>query len=834
MQRFNKALRLIAFFTCFLASAPVFSQIGGSTNSLGSVNVDDLSDAQIQEYLNKAQSSGMSDEQLEKAALAKGMSKSQIEKLRARISNLKEPKKGNAKSENLSDQNNAALRHYNFGKENSEEAEPVDSIAKKYDEVLGALKKEIFGASIFSNKKLSFEPDLKMPTPQNYQLGPADELVIEVFGYSEANYKLKISAEGTIRIPNIGIIQVNGLTIEQASELIIKKLSQVYSGIREGNTQASISLGNIRSIKVTVLGNAVMPGTYTLPSLATIFNALYSAGGPNENGSMRNIQLVRNNKVLKTLDVYDFLMKGDQKNNVRLEDQDIIKINTYESRVSIFGEIKNPGYYEVISGETLNKVLEYAGGFTDNAYKAYVKVIKQSSKEKEFADVEQNNFSTYQPKNGDRFIVEPILKRYSNRVFLTGAVYREGPFELSQGLTLQQLLKKADGIRGDALLTRAYIKRLNEDLTTEIISFNLKDLLAGTTDIPLKKEDQVIIPSIHELKEPYTVSIEGEVLRPGTYPFSDNIRLEDLIINAGGLKEAASLKRIEVARRIKNQTDDSPKNLKAEIFQFDINSNLSKSTATGNFTLQPYDVVTVRKSPNYHIQEQVTVSGEALYPGKYTITSKEERISDILKRAGNITREAYPEGAVLIRVNKERNSIQKTKVLDRLTDISTKSKKDTSVIDTLSLNSRVDFVGIQLDKIMKRPGSHYDLLVEDGDELKIPKTLQTVKVSGEVLYPTRVNFEKHRRARYYISQAGSFSQIAKRSKVYVIRANGLIKTTRSFVFFNHYPSVYPGSEIIVPKKNEKKGLSTQETIGIASAASSLALVMITIAQLLKK
>ncbi len=836
----KRRLVLLFISSFLLISQYSQAQTSPKLQNLSNVEVDDLSDAQIQAYIEKAKANGLTIEQFESAALARGMSKVQVEKLKARIAQLKNnpvQKEGT---------NQPSGRQYNFGKDGGAASDrrgninkayvdgalfTADTASTVYDNVFGTFKKNIFGASLFNNEKLSFEPDLKLPTPKNYQIGPGDELQIDIYGLSEANYTLPVSSEGSIRIPLVSPIYVSGSTIEQAQQLIEKRLAQIYSGINDGSTNVKVSLGNIRSIKVTIMGEAVMPGTYTLPSLATVFNALYSCGGPSESGSYRDIQLIRGNKVVAKLDVYDFLMRGDQKNNIRLEDQDLIRIGPYNKRISVFGEVKNPAYFEALDKETFKDILNYAGGFTERAYTERVKVLKNDKKEKSIDDILESEFSSYIPQSGDRYIVEQILNKYSNRVIVKGAVFREGPFELEEGLMLSELIKKADGARGDAFLDRGYIKRTRDDYTTEIIAFNLKNILNGVdSDIKLVKDDEINIPSLVDLKERYSIKVEGEVLHAGEIPYSDNMTLEDAIIIAGGLKDAASLNRLEIARRIREGKDNTE--IKAEIYTFDLKGNLARDSKESKFLLKPFDIVSVRRSPLYIPQEKITIDGEVMYPGVYTLSLKKAHISALISRAGGLTPEAYAQGAILIRQS-EASQAQKELATEKLKKI-TENSGDSVQVDVKELTSKKEYVGIQLDKILKSPGSKYDLLLQDGDVLKVPRTLETVRVAGEALYPVSISYTKGKRALFYIKQSGGFTENAKKSNLFVVNANGSVTSTKKILFFNKYPKVNPGSEIIIPQKANEKGASTQEKLAITSTIASLSIVMLTAITILKK
>ena len=625
----------------FLLIALVFSQQTKAQSinqqNFSNVRVDDLTDDQIRQIMKQIVSSGMSEAQLEQVAAARGMQPSEIQKLRARANAL------NAKSATKG-AGDATLKGKDGSQSRSLEGD-VSTIASsdqkktetEADAALQSLKSKIFGKELFSNASTTFEPNLRLATPLNYVIGTGDQLLIDVYGYSETSYQLTVSPEGAINIPYAGIVQIGGLTIEAATAKIKGKLSTIYSGLLNGNTKLSIALGNIRSIKVILTGDVMKPGTYSLPSLATLFNALYSSGGPTENGSFRNIEVIRNGKKVATLDVYDFLLKGDLKNNIRLQDQDIIRVPVYLKRVEIVGEVKRPAIFEMKDSETLFTLLNsFAGGFTENSYQSRLKVLKNTPTERKIDDVTNNQFQTYIPQSGDKYFVNEILDRFENRVNIEGAVFRPGAYQLENGLTLKQLIQKAEGLKEDAFQNRGYITRLLPDLNTQLISFDVKRVLNGQSDdIPLQREDLISISSIFDLKEAYSVTINGEVRNPNTFPFSENMSLQELIIKAGGFKETATSKRVEIARRVKNSDPNAKDAQIAQVYQVDIDQNLN--TAGVKFILSPFDIVTIRPSKGYESQKQVRIDGEVLYPGYYTISKKNERISDLVLRAGGLT-----------------------------------------------------------------------------------------------------------------------------------------------------------------------------------------------------
>ncbi|MFD1629029.1 SLBB domain-containing protein [Pseudopedobacter beijingensis] len=824
---------LIMLFTTFSVKAQNINQ-----QNFSNIRVDELSDEQIRQFIRQVESSGMSEAQLEQVATAKGMSSTEIQKLRQRVEKIKTQTGGAATGSATNKQ--ATLKSKDGSRSRSFEGE-VDSLSKSDNKkteteaeiALASLRSKIFGKELFANSSTTFEPNLKLATPLNYVIGTGDEILLDIYGYSEVSHQLTVSPEGNINIPYAGVVPVSGLTVEAATSRIKSKLSSIYSGLNNGTTKLSIAIGNIRSIKVILTGEVTKPGTYTLPSLATVFNALYSSGGPTENGSFRAIEVIRSGKKIATLDVYDFLLKGDLKNNVRLQDQDIIRIPTYLNRVEIVGEVKRPAIFELKNGESLQNLLDFAGGFTERAYQARIKVLKNTATERKISDVVADAFSTYKPHTGDKFFVNEILDRFENRVSVTGAVFRPGQYELTSGLTVKELIKKAEGLKEDAFKTRAYIVRLTPLNDTEIISLNLETLLNGSgPDVLLKREDVLHISSIFDLREEYSVTIDGEVRNPGQFDYAENISLEDLIIQAGGFKESASPQRIEISRRVIN-TDSaaiSATAKTAQVFQIDINKDLSDIAS--RFILKPFDIVVVRGTPGYETQKQVRIEGEVLYPGIYSITRKDERISDLIQRAGGLTQLAYPKGASLKREGKMANQLDQEKEELKIQQFK-KNSKDSTDVQLENKVIRNNFVGINLEEILRVSGKSNDLFLEEGDIISIPKELQTVKVSGEVLSPNTMLYVKSKGFKRYINNAGGFSQKALKSRAYIIYANGSVKSTRKFLFFNNYPVVTTGAEIFVPKAEEKRKMTTGETVGLISGLASLGAIVLGIMNMVK-
>jgi protein involved in polysaccharide export with SLBB domain len=841
--------KLFKAFFAFLFLLILTHTVISQTN-LSQVRADDLTDVQVRQIMQRAESLGYTESsQIAQTAVAQGMSEGEAQKLVLRIDKIKKDR--DSKSNVNGGLNNSATQNSNYSRRAyNNYADSTDTARIRRNnlnepslraerDIFGNLVPKVFGEDLFkSNNRLTFEPNLRMATPKSYVIGPDDELLIDITGDNEANYQLKVSPEGTIRLQYVGIIAVGGLTIEQASAKLRNVMSRTYPGLRTGRTSVAINLGNIRSIKVSIIGEAVKPGSYTLSSLSTVFNALYASGGPNKNGSFRAIQLIRNNRVVSTIDVYDFLLIGMQQ-NLRLQDQDVINVPVYKTRVEMSGEVKRPALYEVLSSESLQDAISFAGGFTGQAYTANIKVLQNTNKERKIADVSAENFKTHKPLNGDKYIVETILDRFENRVEIEGAVFRPGKYELEKGLTLKALIQKADGLKEDAFLNRGYIQRLSVDNSLSLVSFDVQKVLNGASmDIPLQREDKIIISSIFDLRDEYKVEIQGEVRRPGIFKYAENVNLESLIQMAGGFKEGATPNRIEISRRVKSSDARSKNASTAQIFTVNIDKDLK--LVGEPFSLQPFDIVFVRSTEGYQVQRNVTLQGEVLYPGIYTIQRKDERISDIIKRAGGLTALAFPEGGSLKRPGPPKLKTQKT-YADSIRQEDEKVRllnlrrlqRQAGVIDTTSikqdsLSLKSDFVGIDLAKILKDPNSRIDLILQDGDVINIPIELQTVRVSGEVLKPTNIVYKQGKSMSQYINESGGFTYNAHKKRAYIEYANGSIKAAKNFLFFRSYPSVKPGAEIFVPKHPPREKIGIAGIAGIATALSSVAVIIITL------
>lgn len=790
---------------------------------LSQVKVSQLSDADIAKLKAQLSSSGMSIDQAEQMAIAKGMPASEFAKLKERLMSASGSSNttGTLKSESKSSGNTIDKQN------NSSDSLNTNTYQKAKPQPL--IDPLIFGSELYTSVAPGFEPNLKLATPMNYTLGPDDELQINVFGVQEYTGDLLVSAEGNISIPNVGQVKVSGLTIEAATQKLKTVLgNSVYPYLKTGGAKLSVTLNKIRSIKVTIIG-ANLPGNYTLSSLSTVFNALYLAGGPTAFGSFREIELVRNNKIERKIDLYRLLLKGDQSDNVGLKDNDIIRIPAYKTRVEIQGQVKRPGIFEILPGENFTQVLEFASGFTDTAYQASVKVFQLSDKERKVRDVLANDYDLYQPQSGDLFQVSKILNRFQNRIKINGAVFRPNVYELTVGLTVGDLIRRADGLKEDAYTGRGQILRLQEDLTRSILSFDVQKALADDPahNLILKREDEVMISSVLELRDLFKVTIQGEIRIPGEYDYVENLTLRDLILQAGGFTDAA-YKNIEIARLIKRDSIAPTDNRASSIINTQIDGDLSTNAAS--VPIQPFDVITVRKKAGYTLPESVTISGQVQYPGPYALSSRNERVSDILKRAGGYTPDANPAAAYLKRYITEDEKRKKETAKDIQKSI---SDKDTTTLKNLEEQIQNDYLQVPLDlvAIMQSPGSIEDLVLNAKDELVIPKFDGQVKISGAVLLETQVPYKGETSFKEYISNAGGYSADAWKKNAYVVYANGKAATAKSFLFFKSYPKILPGSEIIVPKKTEKKGMTTGEIIGISSALASLAGVVIAILRL---
>ena len=782
-------------------------------------DLDKLSDDQLKSFIQKAEEGGYTEDQLLLGAKARGMSDAQISKFRARINKIKA---GGADKKGQNDEGKADSRmRQNYEQEDIEDEKDLfDPFGELMGEKTDTLPK-IFGMDYFKNNQLSFEPNVNIPTPINYRLGPGDEIIIDLWGDSEQTYQEQISPDGYIRIERLGPIYLNGLEIGVAKKKINAKLKTLY-GTLGSSTYSQISLGQIRSIRINVIGEVMVPGTYTMSSLGSAFNALYLAGGPQETGSLRRIEVYRNGKFHGRLDAYQLLIFGEGQ-DISLSDGDVVIVKPYDTRVFIDGEIKRPAFYDMMAGESLAQLFEYAGGPTDMGYTDRVTVRRKTGNFRAIKSLSLNDSSSLM--NGDEIEIQPISHRFLNRIQIEGAVNFPGAFEYKEGLMLSSLIEQSGGLAGDAFLGRGIIIRLDPDLNLTNESFNVGEVVNGTSDIALKNEDFIKIQSIQDLKEEETVRIEGEIQKGGSYPYIANMTVEDLILLADGFKTSAARANVEVARR--GALDNE--NAVAEIFNFKINENLTLNPEASKMKLLPFDLITIRRAPGYGLQELVEIEGEVKYPGKYGLKSTSETIYDLLVRAGGLRDGAYTAGAMLIRrsdyavstnsLTNYRADIKRNKVLSIL-------ENDTAAYEQALKKLDLDeSIGIDLAAIILNPNSDANMTLQEGDIISIPKAFNTVQVRGEVLNPSKVKYSSGLSLGQYIGRTGGFSSAAKKSKAYVIYANGSSQRTTTFLGFRFYPKVLPGTEIIIPRKAESTKTSVAEIVGLASALASLTLII---------
>lgn len=806
-----KFLSLLLFF--LLTGTLVNAQDLLRNYDLSNVKVDRLSDAEVLKFKRQLDASGLTQAQAEQLAISKGMPVSEVQKLRLRLQQLS----GTNQSQYNNQQNNPLNNGNNLNPQDTLINQNIDTTERR-----PLINPRIFGAELFNNPTLNFQPNIPVATPLNYIIGPGDQLNINVYGVQETTIPLTVSPEGNVIIPNVGQIQVAGLSIENATQKISSLMSRTaYPTLRSGASKASMNVGQIKSISITVIGSN-KPGNYTVPSLATAFNALFVAGGPAEYGSFRNIELIRNNKLYKTIDLYRFLVNGDGSDNVTLQNNDVIRIPVYKTRVIIDGYVKRPGIFEMLPGETLEDLLRYSSGFTDSAYTSSLQIVQFTGKELSVKDVSAANFNTYKMQSGDSVIVSKTLTRFTNRITITGAVFRPGIFELTEGMTLRDLINRADGLREDAFMQRAQIFRFKADFTKEMLSFNPSDTIEQK-NILLRREDSVVISSIFDLRDQYFVSVLGEVRNPGYYDYRDSLTLKDVILQAGGFTDAAFPQRIEVARLIRRDSLTAQDVRASMIIEV---KNINDISATqNNVFLQPSDLITVKRKPGFIAFQSVTVSGQMQYPGPYVLEKREERVSDLIKRAGGFTPEAYLEGAYIRRyIFNDQTAQAKQQVISNIQQ----QLNDSTNLVLQNTQKPSDQIPLDIKKILSNPGSPEDVVLMSGDELVIPKYNAQVRISGSVLFPTQIPYNEKYSVNDYISSAGGVAENGRKSRTYVVYANGKAATTRGFLFFRSSPEIKPGAEIIVPAKEERRRLSPGEFIGIASALASLAGVVIAI------
>lgn len=778
-----------------------------------------MSDEAVVKYALEGRQSGKSDQQIGKELLARGVTPEQVERLKQKYEDSRTSSGTVAADQVISGQRRERPR--SSSDTLAVEIPPVPDPAER-----GADSRAVFGRNVFRSRALTFEPNENQATPENYRLGPGDEVIIDIWGENERSLREEISPEGNIMVEQVGPVYLNGLTIKEANAKLRGVFGQIYAGV-SGDSPASevrVTLGRLRTIQVNVMGEVEMPGTYRLSSFATVFHALYQAGGVTDIGTLRNIRVLRSGREVASVDIYKYLFHGDSKDDIRLEEGDIVLVPSYDLLVEVTGCVKRPMRYEMEAGEPLSQLLAYAGGFTGDAYGREVRVVRTMGREHELFNVDSVGYGTFALMDGDSVAVGRVLDRYANRIEVQGAVYRPGMYELGEGThTVRELIGRAEGLREDAFRGRALLFRERDDLTPEIVAVDLEGVLSGRlTDISLQRNDVLVVSSVHDLEDRGGFTIGGEVARPGVYPYAAHTTVEDLIVQAGGLLDGASTVKVEVSRRLKDPKSTTPSNGVGKVYAFSLKEGLVVDGEAG-FELAPFDVVEVRRSPGYQPQRQVVLDGEVVFTGNYTLIRKNERLSDLVKRAGGITDDAYVRGGRLIRrMNEEERAVR---------DAALRAAQQNRGADSVSLEKLMadDYyaVGIELDKALSNPGSDYDVVLREGDRLVVPEYVSTVKINGDVMYPNTTVYLKDKRVKYYIAQAGGYGARAKRNKAYIVYMNGRVARVKGRA------KVEPGCEIIVPSKRDRKRMGIAEILGLTTSAASIGTMAASIANMTK-
>ena len=803
------------------------------------LSAQSMSDDQVLKYIIKEHNAGTSQAQIVSKLLAKGVNINQIRRIRKKYEKEIQEKQLGAVADNAVDnagqmmrQNNGNER--NFSKMDSDgpdDANENDGFIEKDEKSLSEKTSEnkemlfngnkVFGRDIFNNTSLTFEPAMNLATPQNYVIGPGDNIKLDIYGASQKSDVYVVSPDGDITVEGYGPIHVSGMSVSRAQAHLRSTLGSRYS-----SSSIKIGLGQTRTIIVNIMGEVQAPGTYTLSAFASVFHALYMAGGISELGTLRNIKVFRRGSLVTVVDVYDYILNGKLTGNVRLQDNDVIVVGTYDAMVSIKGKVKRPMYYEMKKTESVASLLNYAGGFVHDAYRKSVRVIRNSDSKRTVFNVGEFDFSAFKIHDGDDVSVDSIIDRYENMVEVKGAVFRPGMYQLGGEITtIKNLLEQCDGVMEDAITTRGVMHRMNHDRTLSVLPVDIGGILAGTSpDIPLQNEDVLFVPSKTDQQTERTITIHGEVMYPGEYRYADNETLEDFVLQAGGLKESASTVKVDVSRRIIDSKAIESNGITAENFSFSLKEGFVIDGEPG-FVLKPYDEVYVRKSPGYQTQQNVSIEGEVNFPGTYAMSKRETRLSDIVKAAGGVNALAYVKGARLERIITPEERIRMKQVVEVVEHQTT----DEDSLDLKNLNfGDIYYVGIQLDKAIEEPGSDYDLVMREGDRIIVPEYNNTVTISGNVLYPNTVAYKKGKKASYYINQAGGFGNRARKHSTYIVHMNGTVNQVGE----GDKPT--PGCQIIVPTKPKPDPTKVTQWLGIGSTTAAIATTIATIANLTKK
>lgn len=856
----------------------IFSLMLFMVSSMAMAQSSSMTDDQVMSFVVKEHNSGTSNSQIVTKLMQRGVDISQIRRVRARYE--REAKQGGL--ENVSGKTSATPSRLraNNGKtredyakntnpststpnathqdvtnrsnyrvsaestDNSDEDEYMaiqNEMSSMYPDIEPQKKSfKVFGRDIFNNKSLTFEPNMNIATPQNYRLGPGDAVIIDIYGASQKTIQDTVSPDGTVTIEGYGPVSISGLTVSQANARLRGTVGSRYS-----SSKIRLTVGQTKTIMVNVMGEVKAPGTYTLSAFATVFHALYMAGGINDLGTLRNIKVYRNNRLVTVVDIYDYILNGKLTGNVRLADNDVIVVGPYDCLVNITGKVKRPMFYEMKKNESINSLLKYAGSFTGDAYKKSVRVNRKTGREYSVYNVEEFDFASFRIADGDSVTVEPILNRYANTVEVRGAVFRPGMYNLGEQVnSVRSLIEHAEGLTEDAFKARAVMHRMKTDRSLEVVSVDVEGIMSGkVADIPLKENDVLFIPTRQDKMNERTITIRGEVLFPGTYKYADNETIEDFVLQAGGLTDKASVVNVNVSRRVSDAKALRPDSLIAQTYTLSLKDGFVIDGTPG-FILMPFDEVFIRKSPGYTEQQNVTIEGEVLFAGAYTLTKRNARLSDLFKKAGGSTKEAYLKGARLIRKANDTEKARMEAVLKmqreqqqkNLLQLAASSNSGSNLQQVAESAKNADLekfnvpdeypVGIDLSEAIKHPGSNDDLVLREGDRLVVPQYNGTVKINGAVMYANTVGYEKGKRASYYIDQAGGFASDAVKNKAYIIYMNGKVAKV------SHGAKVQPGCEIVVPAKLKRK-MSVAETMSLGTSMSSIAAMIATIANLSK-
>ena len=773
-----------------------------------------LSDQQVIQMAVQEKKAGASETEIATRLMQKGATMDQIQRIRSQYAQQITKRGMDDTVDNALGDAQARMRTNNEPNDNaittSENATAPDYVP----EALAPSGKRVFGRDIFNNKKLSFEPQMNIATPQNYVVGPGDQLIIDIYGASQQSLKLTVSPDGDVTVPEFGPIRVSGLSINAAQAKIRSKLGSYYQ-----SSEIKTSLGQTRSIMVNVMGEVRVPGTYTLSAFATVFHALYMAGGISDLGTLRSIKVFRQGRQISVVDVYEFILNGRLAGNVRLQDNDVIQVGTYDCIVDISGKVKRPMAYEMRKGESLSALLKYAGGFTGDAYKKLIRVLRNSEEMKSVYNVEEFDYNSFKLEDGDQVSIDQIYDRFKNMVEIKGAVFRPGMYQYGEEVnSVRSLIERASGLTEEAMTSKAVLRRLKPNRTQEVITIDLEGILRGSVaDIPLQNEDILFIPTLAEHQNLRTLTITGEVIFPGTYEFADRMTIEDLILQAGGLTDRASTIKVDVSRRLRDPNAAEATMEIAKTFSFSLADQTS-------FTLEPYDIVQVRRSPVFQDPIRVTVEGEIAFEGSYTMEQKNQRLSDVVKSAGGVVPGAYVRGARLVR----RMTADEKARMQAVINMARQSAdgKDSIALNKIAMSDTYT-VGIHLDEALANPGSTQDIELMDGDRLIVPRFNHTVRISGDVNAPNTVAFEDGENYKYYIKQAGGFGDRAKKSHTYIVYQNGTMAVAKE-------GKIEPGCEVVVPSKAPRNQNAMAQWLGIGTSMASLATMFVSIANLIKK